>query len=137
MTQDNIFPRPIPITPIPLPDPIELEEIADEVDEQERPDRDGRVSWVGSDAAPQKADDGISDLFEFDVEAEMEDVDDLVDVDFEKDILDADENGGLEDLVNVSQEDIVGRVPPKRRRVARRPVRNRRQLPPTMGGLNV
>src|SRR3972149_6068078 len=127
MTQDNVFPRPIPITPIPVPAPIEREELIDEVEEQ--PEGESRPVWVGSDAASEKADDGISDLFEFDSEAEMEDVDDLVDVDFDEDILDAGEDGTLSDLVDVSREDIIGRAPePRRRRDARRPARNWRQL---------
>jgi len=134
MTQDRF----VPIQPIPVPAPIEREEIIDEAEEQ--PEGNGRVSWVGSDAAPEKANDGISDLFEFDSEAEMEDVDDLVDVDFEKDILDINENGDLEDLVSVDREDITGRSPePKRRRSTRRPARytQRFQPPNSMGGLNV
>ena len=127
------FYPPAGLTPIPVPEPIEQEEFADNVEEQPAESKSGTV-WVGSDAAPQKKDDGISDLFDLDVEAEMEDVDDLVDVDFDKDILDANENGDLEDLVNVSQEDIMGRTPPKRRKPARssrRPTRS----PTSMGGI--
>ena len=98
--------------------------------------------WIGSPDHPdaQKHDDGISDLFEinegdFD---ETDGVDDLVDVDFERDILDANENGDLEDLVNVTNEDIMGSAPrprqPRYRPVVRRPTR-RFEPPTSMRGL--
>lgn len=97
-----------PIMPEPTEQPI------DEM-KQEQETEEGKVVWVGSEATPNKADDGISDLFAApDLEEEDEDVGDLVDVDFERDVLDADEDGTLEDLVNVDREDIVGLPPPQR-----------------------
>jgi len=69
--------------------------------------------WIGSPSRPesQEHDDGISDLFtvtDEDVGASDEDLSDLTDVDMEHDILDADEDGTLDDLVSVTEEDIMG-----------------------------
>ena len=117
----------------PIPLPIEEEQPEEE---EVKPGWD----WIGSDSRPEakKSSDGISDLFEVDVEAEMDDVDELVDVDFEKDILDANENGDLEDLVNVSDEDIMGVAPkpkPRYRLAPRRSIRSRYIPPTSMGGM--
>jgi len=121
--------RPLPLPAVPAPEPEILE---DEGREQPQ-EGEGKTVWVGAPDAPRQASDGISDLFEVDTDAEEADVDDLVDVDYEKDILDANENGDLEDLVDVSQEDIIGRAPqPKLRyRVVPRARRPIRYIPPT------
>ena len=106
-------------------------------DEEAPPQEQGgsKWEWVGSDKRPvaQEEDDGISDLFRVtpeDVGASDEDLSDLTDVDMEHDILDADEDGTLNDLVDVTNEDImgfegVGQRPSKpasqqRRRIVRR-----------------
>jgi len=105
----------------------------------EEPEQGSKWNWIGSPDRPeaQEHSDGISDLLEvnegdFD---ETEGVDDLVDVDFERDILDANENGDIEDLVNVSMEDIMGSAPrPRQRRIVqRRTIRPRYQPPTSMG----
>ena len=76
--------------------------------EQEQPEekREG-WGWVGAPDHPeaQKHDDGISDLFDV---GQEDDTSDLVSVDIEKDIIDANERGGLDDLTEVSTEDIMG-----------------------------
>lgn len=124
-------------TPVPEP-----QDFADEpVMEQPEPEREKGWEWIGSDKRPEAAEhsDGISDLLEvnegdFD---ETEGVDDLVDVDFERDILDANENGDIEDLVSVSMEDVMGSAP-RPRQPWYRPVRRstRRFTPPTsLGGM--
>ena len=138
--------RAVPITPQTeqglFPAVPEQEQLTDE----QPPAEEGgsKWDWVGSDKRPEAAEhsDGISDLLEvnegdFD---ETEGVDDLVDVDFERDILDANENGDIEDLVNVSMEDVMGSAPrprqPQYRRVApRRTRRYGEQPPPSMRGL--
>lgn len=65
-------------------------------------------NWIGSPDRPeaQKTEDGISDLFE--VGDDLTDTQDLISVDIEKDILDAGPEGDLSDLVEVSEEDILG-----------------------------
>jgi len=73
----------------------------------------GGWDWVGSPSRPeaQEESDGISDLFRVtdeDVGADDESMSDLTDVDMEHDILDADEDGSLDDLVDVTEEDIMG-----------------------------
>ena len=145
MADPNRISIPQAVEPPPRGLIVEQDEIEDdeveEVEEQERPEREpkgsGKTVWVGSKAAPDKASDGISDLFEFDSDAESADVDDLVEVDFEKDILDAGPDGTLDDLTDVSQEDIMGSPPRKKRaRPVRRIVRRRPPMPPTMGGFN-
>ncbi|MDD4985204.1 MAG: hypothetical protein PHQ43_05360 [Dehalococcoidales bacterium] len=69
--------------------------------------------WVGSPDHPkaQEHSDGISDLFTVDDEdiGAGSDVDDLIEVDIERDIIDAnEETGDLSDLVDVTEEDIMG-----------------------------
>ena len=93
----------------PAPEP---QQFAD--DEQEQPEENKPGwEWIGSPSRPeaQAESDGISDLFrvtEEDVGASDEDLSDLTDVDIDRDIVDADEDGTLDDLVNVSEEDIMG-----------------------------
>ena len=72
-----------------------------------------RWSWIGSPDRPEAKEhsDGISDLFtvtDEDVESSDEALSDLTDVDIEKDILDSDDDGSLDDLVSVTEEDIMG-----------------------------
>jgi hypothetical protein len=73
----------------------------------------GGWDWIGSPSRPeaQEEDDGISDLFRVtdeDVGASDEDLSDLTDVDMENDILDAGPDGTLNDLIDVTEEDIMG-----------------------------
>lgn len=73
----------------------------------------GGWDWIGSPSRPeaQEEDDGISDLFRVDPEdvgASDEDLSDLTDVDMENDILDAGPDGTLDDLVDVTEDDIMG-----------------------------
>ena len=58
-------------------------------------------------AEEKNPDDDLSDLFEVDRD-ELTDTTDVVRVDMEKDILDADEDGTLDDLTTVTDEDIMG-----------------------------
>ena len=51
--------------------------------------------------------DGTQDLFEVDPD-DLLDTDDVVGVDMEKDILDADEDGSLDSLTTVTDEDVMG-----------------------------
>jgi len=100
--------------------------------------------WVGAPDAPRQASDGISDLFEVPTE---DDTSDLVSVDIERDIIDAnEETGDLSDLVEVSEEDILGdeetgQVPlewkpdvPRRRVLPRYRRVPARYVPPTRAG---
>ena len=161
MTNDGLFPRPIPIAPVPVPETADQEE--DALEEilrpaeyepntgQEQPEEDGKVSWVGSPATPRKADDGISDLFETGTKGEEDDLRDLTTVDVDADIIDADpDTGDLSDLTDVTEEDVLGDedtgqfpdATPYQQRLRKtraRPVRKtiRRPPPPTMGGLSV
>ena len=131
--QELIAPEPV-LAPAPEPEPAPA------------PKPSGsKWDWIGSPSRPeaQEHSDGISDLFtvdDDDLDA-GEGVDDLVTVDIERDIMDADaETGDLSDLVDVTEEDIMGSSdygqPSSRqqRRVAGR--RISRQLPPTsLGGM--
>ena len=102
---------------------------------------EGKWQWVGDDRRPeaQESSDGISDLFTVDPEQITDDVEELCDVDFDRDIMDSNENGDLEDLVNVTNEDIIGMAPrPQYRRPAPRRRTNRRNGPPpptSLGGM--
>lgn len=102
--------------------------------------------WIGSPDRPeaQEKSDGISDLFTVsaeDVGASDEDLSDLTDVDIEHDILDADEDGSLDDLVNVTESDIMGdddfgqrpSKPSSRQPRARRRITPRYQPPTSLG----
>jgi len=131
-----------PITP-PEGD-IEEREILEPEPVPAPPSSEGKTVWVGAPDAPGQANDGISDLFEVPTE---DDTSDLVSVDIERDIIDANEDtGDLSDLVEVSKEDILGdeetgqvplewkpdvprrRVSPRYRRVPTR------YVPPTSAG---
>ena len=57
---------------------------------------------------PEKKKDNMSDLFNVDPEDLLDGADDLVTVDMEKDILDADEDGSIDDVTTVTEEDIMG-----------------------------
>ena len=131
------IPAPVPvITPEPMPEP------------EPAPAQGSRWDWVGSPSRPeaQETEDGISDLFE--VPGDLTDTQDLISVDIEKDILDAGPEGDLSDLVEVSEEDILGdeetgQIPldykpdlPKRSTVRRLPRRSTRNYPldTSMGG---
>ena len=66
----------------------------------------GETVWIGAPDAPRQASDGISDLFDPGTE---DDTSDLVSVNFEEDIIDANpETGDLSDLVDVSEDDVLG-----------------------------
>lgn len=86
---------PLPrIVPDPAPDPA-----------PEPADREG-FQWIGD---PRRAEaqegDGMSDLFQTGGD---DDASDLTRVDIEKDIIDADEDGTLDDLVVTTEDDIIG-----------------------------
>jgi len=97
----------LPIIPEPQTEPEMLEDEGEEQPEQEQPrESEGKTVWVGAPDAPGQTDDGISDLFNVDSE---NDTADLVSVDIDRDIIDAnEETGDLSDLVEVSEEDILG-----------------------------
>jgi len=104
---------------------------------------EGKTVWIGAPDAPRQSEDGISDLFDTNelVAETEEDMDDLTSVDMEKDVLDADEDGSLESLVSVSQEDIIGTPSVSnrdRQRRRHRVIQPYRRYPPTtgMGGLS-
>lgn len=96
----------------------------------------------------EKKDDGMSDLFSVDRD-ELTDTEDVVGVDMEEDILDADEDGSLDSLTTVTEEDIMGDdlygqspldtsdVQDRKKRVQqiRRPIYPTAP-PPQIGGLN-
>ena len=131
--QELFEPVPIPAS-VPAPVP-ELEP---------EPEQGSKWDWIGSPSRPeaQEEDDGISDLFrvtEEDVGASDEDLNDLTDVDMEKDVLDAGPDGSLDDLVDVTEADIMGNElgqrpskPSSQQRRARR--RIVRYQPPTSMG---
>lgn len=114
-----------------------------DIEEQEMPEplQTSKWNWIGSPDRPEakETSDGISDLFDVDNDQITDDVDELVDVDYEKDILDANDGGDLEDLVNVSNEDIMGVSPrpkPRYRLATRRSTRRYDSQSPTMGGMS-
>lgn len=95
-----------------LPEPIPPMEVEPEPEPARMPSRkDGGFEWVGSERRDEAAEgDGISDLFRVtdeDVGAGA-DVDDLVEVDMEKDVIDAGPDGTLDDLTDVTVADIMG-----------------------------
>jgi len=128
-------------SPPPQPEP---EQFASE----EQPEQESKPGWewIGSPSRPEVAErsDGISDLFtvdDDDLDA-GEGVDDLVEVDMERDILDADEGtGDLSDLVDVTDEDIMGNEeygqrpskPASQQRRSRNRIPSRYQPPTSMG----
>lgn len=96
---DEIEPTPLPPLPEPLPE-----------------ERTGRLQWIG-DSRSATHDDGISDLYETGTEEDLEDTEELVDVDLEGDILDTDEDGSINSLVDVSSDEVIeGRRSTRRRR---------------------
>ena len=133
------------LAPVPesVPEPVVPESVPEPV-----PAPDGKWDWVGSSSRPEarEEEDGISDLFRVtpeDVGASEEDLSDLTDVDIEKDVLDADANGSLDDLVVVTEADIMGddKFGQRPSKSASRQSRSRRRmvnryLPPTsLGGV--
>jgi len=159
------FYPPAALTPVSAPLEIDREEepIMDEDTEEveeveerelepepEQPRGEGKAVWVGSPDASRKSEDGISDLFEVSNKGEEDDLRDLTSVDVDADIIDADpDTGDLSDLTDVTEEDVLGDedtgqfpdATPARQRMMKRakPVRRatRRNLPTSMGGLNV
>ena len=113
--------------------------------EPELPESEKKLRFIGEGSYPgaDKYSDGISDLFTVDEEDldAGEGVDDLVEVDMERDILDSDEGGTLEDLVDVTEEDIMGSEeygqrpskPASQQRASRRKSIPRYQPPMSMG----
>jgi len=138
--QRPIFiPQPVAFpAPVELPAPVDMVVPEDAVDEEEQLSEEPADIVVAEEsAANEKVDDGISDLFRVDNEP---DTDDLVAVDIERDILDANEDGDLSDLTEVSEDDILGDdlgqtalnyKPRKTRRVRRLP----RRYPYGSGGM--
>jgi len=131
----------VPITPIPLPQPVP-QDLADEQPPVE--ERKPGWQWVGSDQRPEAGEysDGISDLFTVDDEDldAGEGVDDLVEVDMERDIIDADEDGSLDDLVDVTWDDVMGneygqRPSKQTRPQPRRRTRRYNERPTSLGGM--
>ena len=77
------------------------------------PEQSSKWEWVGDTNRPEAQEnrDGISDLFtvtDDDVGASDEDLSDLTDVNMEEDVLDAGPDGSLNDLVDVTEADIMG-----------------------------
>ena len=88
-----------------LPEPVAMPVIASAPDLEQS----SKWNWIGSPDRPeaQETDDGISDLFE--VPSDLTDTQDLISVDVEGDIVEANPvTGDLSDLVDVSEEDILG-----------------------------
>lgn len=85
-------------------EPDETNGSVEQIQAQEQPQR---WTWLGSPKYPgaDKYSDGISDLFEFGNET---DTDDLISVDIDRDIVDAGNDGTLNDLVDVTEQDIMG-----------------------------
>jgi len=103
-------------------------------------------NWIGSPSRPEakKHRDGISDLFQADFDGDSEDVNDLVTVDTKRDVLDAGEDGTLDDLVDVFPEDIMGvdsigqrpsRKQLRRLRAERRARRSASEFSTSVGGV--
>lgn len=74
---------------------------------EENPTEQQYITYQQPVVEEKNPDDDLSDLFEVDRD-ELTDTTDVVRVDMEKDILDADEDGTLDDLVTVTDEDIMG-----------------------------
>ncbi len=117
--------------------------------EQEQPEeRKPGWDWIGSPSRPEAREksDGISDLFTVDPEdvgASDEDLSDLTDVDIERDVLDSDTDGSLDDLVTVTEADIMGDEigqrparPASQQRRAKRRISPRYQPPTSLRGMN-
>jgi len=121
----------------------------EEQEEQEQAEESPVVQFVKPPEPEEEQGDDMSDLFEVDRE-ELTDTKDVVAVDIEEDILDAGEDGSIEDVTTVTEEDIMGDeffgqsplegsdVQEQKKKVARarRPVRIVRLPPQQIGGLN-
>lgn len=92
-----------PVTP-----PVVLSRPEPAMELEMEPESSSRsFNWIGS-PTKEDAEDGISDLFEVSDEDIHGGIDDLTSVDIEKDILDAGEDGTLDDLTDVTEADIMG-----------------------------
>lgn len=128
------------------PAPVLAPALAEPIPVPEPPEGKSGWGWIGSPDRPeaQEEDDGISDLFRVtaeDVGASDEDLSDLTDVDIERDVLDADEDGSLDDLVVVTEDDIMGSddyaqrpSKPASKQAARYRRTSLRYIPPTSAG---
>lgn len=112
---DEIEPTPLPPVPEPLPE-----------------QGSGRLQWIGDSRSAQHS-DGISDLYETGTEEDLEDTEELVEADLDTDILDTDEDGTMDSLVDVPQEEVIG----GRRSTRRRFRPTYRPNSPGMGGINL
>jgi len=105
---------------------------------EREPEGGEKWTWIGDKRHPdgKESSDGISDLFEVNEDDLLDDPDDVTDLDYEVDVLDAGEDGTLDDLVNVSQEDVMGSPPQPSKRRYKRTRRLYRPSPPTgLGGM--
>jgi hypothetical protein len=94
---------PEPEEPVAPPTPVPTAEI----EPPEPPEE--RWTWVGDKSHPDNQEgDGISDLFKVEDDAISDDPSDVTNVDIEEDVLDADEDGSLDSVVGVDEEDILG-----------------------------
>lgn len=76
------------------------------IDRFAEPQQEGFIPVEPKPEEEKKGDD-MSDLFEVNRE-ELADTEDVIKVDPDKDILDADEDGTLDDLTEVTEEDVMG-----------------------------
>lgn len=97
---DILEPEPVPADSPPAP-------VSPDPAPESEPDTDrGRFQWVGDPRRSEAQEgDGMSDLFTVDADP---DTNDRVTVDPDTDIIDADEDGSLDDLVVVTEEDVMG-----------------------------
>lgn len=95
---------PKPVTPPPeLPSGLEIEM------PPETPEEDKKWKWVGDTSHPDNVSgDGVSDLFKVEDDYIADDPSDVTQLDVEEDVLDADEDGSLESVLGVDEEDILG-----------------------------
>lgn len=124
-----------PVSPMVAPDALPIESAT----------RKRGWNWVGSSSRSEaQKGDGISDLFRTDFDKDLEDVNDLVTVDVERDIVDAGHDGTLDDLVDVFPEDIMGvnslgqkpsRMQLRRLRAERKARRRAGEQSTSMGGI--
>ncbi len=115
-----------PITPVPVPEEV-IEQPEEEVDVGEEEEEKPKVRI--------NAGDDMSDLFEGpSPDDEDMDTDDLFEVDVEDDVM----GGNMDDLFDVTNEDIMGYGPKPKPKLARRTRPYRRYVPPTnMGRMNI
>jgi len=86
----------------------EVREVASDEEEQEQEQEESPiVQFVKPPEPEEEQSDGMEDLFEVNRE-ELTDTKDVVAVDIEEDILDAGEDGSIEDVTTVTEEDIMG-----------------------------